>query len=93
MNTFLKKLNEIKNVSFLFQSQAKFCLERAQEALDWLSAVTEHDLTYEEGGQLKDQAEFANLLKDGVLLCEYAFIFVLSYHKCTRGRGLNSFYL
>jgi hypothetical protein len=44
--------------------------------LDWLSAVTEHDLTYEEGGQLKDQAEFANLLKDGVLLCEYALIFI-----------------
>ncbi len=61
---------------FKFQSQAKFCLERAQEALDWLSAVTEHDLTYEEGGQLKDQAEFANLLKDGVLLCEYALIFI-----------------
>jgi hypothetical protein len=78
---------------FKFQSQAKFCLERAQEALDWLSAVTEHDLTYEEGGQLKDQAEFANLLKDGVLLCEYAFIFVLSFHKCTRWRGLKPFYL
>ena len=53
----------------LFQSQAKFCLERAQEGLDWLSAVTERTLEYEEG-QLKDQGEFANLLKDGILLCE-----------------------
>lgn len=51
------------------KSQAKFCLERAQEALDWLSAVTEKTLEYEEG-QLKDQGEFANLLKDGILLCE-----------------------
>jgi len=44
-------------------------LERAQEALDWLSAVIEKNLGYEEGS-LKDQNEFANILKDGILLCE-----------------------
>lgn len=51
------------------KSQAKFTLERAQEALDWLSAVLEKNLDYEEGS-LKDQNEFANILKDGILLCE-----------------------
>jgi hypothetical protein len=51
-------------------------LERAQEALDWLSAVLEKNLDYEEGS-LKDQNEFANILKDGILLCE-CVIFVFS---------------
>lgn len=51
------------------KAQAKFCLERAQEGLDWLSAVTEHPISYAEG-QLKDQNEFAEILKDGILLCE-----------------------
>ena len=63
---FIVFTNKIVN---LFQSQAKFCLERAQEALDWLSAVTDKPLDYKEG-QLKDQNDFCDLLRDGVLLCE-----------------------
>jgi len=44
-------------------------MERAQETLDWLSAVTERDLGLKDG-QLRDQNEFADLLRDGALLCE-----------------------
>lgn len=47
------------------KSQAKFCLDRAQEALEWVAAVTEKDFA-----QVKDQNDFAELLRDGVLLCE-----------------------
>jgi len=53
------------------KSQAKFSLDRAREALDWVEAVLDRPLNYpsaEEG--LRDQIDFAHILKDGIVLCE-----------------------
>jgi len=53
------------------KSQAKFSLERAREAVDWLERVIDEPLDFanpEEG--LQDQQEFGTLLKDGILLCK-----------------------
>jgi len=53
------------------KAQAKFSIERAREALDWVEAVLERALPYpspDEG--LRDQLDFAHVLKDGIALCE-----------------------
>ena len=55
---------------FVFQSAAKFSMERAQESLDWIEAVVEKKIEYVEGSALQDQQEFGTILKDGSLLCE-----------------------
>lgn len=52
------------------KSAAKFSMERAQECLDWIEAVTEKKIEYAEGSQVTDQQEFGTILKDGTLLCE-----------------------
>ena len=54
----------------LFQSAAKFSVERAQECLDWIEAVTEKKIEYPEGSVLRDQQDFGIILKNGALLCE-----------------------
>lgn len=51
------------------KSAAKFCLERAQECLDWIEAVVEKSIEYPEG-TLRDQKDFGNILNNGHLLCE-----------------------
>lgn len=53
------------------KSQAKFSLERAREALDWVERVLDEPLDYpnpEEG--LRDQHDFGAVLKDGTVLCK-----------------------
>lgn len=52
------------------KSAAKFSVERAQECLDWIEAVTEKKIDYPEGSALRDQADFGIILKNGALLCE-----------------------
>ena len=54
----------------LFQSQAKFDLERAQTALDWVEQMIEEKLDYPSGGGVKDSLEFGAILKDGSVLCK-----------------------
>jgi len=51
------------------KSQAKFSLERALECTEWMEAVLERKFEFE-NGELKDQLDFATLLKDGSILCE-----------------------
>lgn len=52
------------------KSAAKFSVERAQECLDWIEAVTEKKIDYPEGSALRDQQDFGIILKNGALLCE-----------------------
>ena len=53
------------------QSQAKFSMERAREALDWVEAVLDRQLNYPQPAEgLRDQLDFAHALKDGITLCE-----------------------
>jgi len=52
------------------KSAAKFSLERAQESLDWIEAVTEKNIEYPEGSVVRDQNDFGVVLKNGHLLCE-----------------------
>ena len=53
----------------IFQAQAKFDLERAQTAMDWIGQLTGKEIALKEG-QLKDSDEFGEILKNGHLLCE-----------------------
>ena len=50
--------------SFVHQAQAKFSPERAKECMTWIEEVTGQKL-----GDIKDQIDFAEHLKDGVQLC------------------------
>ena len=50
--------------SFHFQSQAKFSPERAKQCVTWIEEVTGSKL-----GEMKDQIDFGELLKDGSVLC------------------------
>ena len=50
--------------SFHFQSQAKFSPERAKTCITWIEEVTGSKL-----GDMKDQIDFAEHLKDGSVLC------------------------
>ena len=53
------------------QSQAKFSLDRAREAVDWAERVVDEPLDYpsaEEG--LRDQHDFGAVLKNGTVLCK-----------------------
>jgi len=52
------------------KSAAKFSLERAQECLDWIEAVTERKIDYPEGEGVRDQNDFGAVLKNGQILCE-----------------------
>merc|ERR1719228_2851439 len=47
------------------KSQAKFDIERAQSATAWIELALDRQL-----GEVKDQDDFANILKDGIALCE-----------------------
>lgn len=61
-------------VLFSQQAQAKFSIERAREALYWVEAVLQQPLPFpspDEG--LRDQFDFAHVLKDGIILCEYVY--------------------
>ena len=49
--------------SFYFQSQAKFSPERAKQCVTWIEEVTGSKL-----GEMKDQIDFGELLKDGSVL-------------------------
>jgi len=51
------------------KAQAKFDLERAQTAMDWIGQLTGKEIALKEG-QLKDSDEFGEILKNGHLLCE-----------------------
>merc|ERR1712226_1606305 len=46
------------------KAQAKFSPERAKECMTWIEEVAGQKL-----GDIKDQIDFAELLKDGVMLC------------------------
>lgn len=53
------------------KSQAKFSIERAREALDWVEAVLDCQLDFpEQADGLRDQLDFAHVLKDGIALCQ-----------------------
>ncbi|CAG7820253.1 unnamed protein product [Allacma fusca] len=53
------------------KSQAKFNLERAQEALKWVEEVIEQKLEIPNSDEgIRNQADFATALRDGVALCE-----------------------
>ena len=54
----------------MFQSQAKFDLERAQTALEWVEEMVGQKLNYQGGDGIKDSIEFGALLKDGSILCQ-----------------------
>lgn len=75
------------------QAQAKFSIERAREALDWVEAVLQRPLPFpspDEG--LRDQLDFAHVLKDGIALCEYVYIRLLSNSEtsCHKREHLDS---
>ena len=55
--------------AFGFQAQAKFSLERAQQAVHWIEAVLDKKLDIP-NGEVKDQVDFGAALKDGIVLCE-----------------------
>ncbi len=67
------------------QSAAKFSLERAQECMDWIEAVTEAKIDYPQGDALRDQQDFGVILKDGRILCEYV------YNKLIRKKPVKSY--
>ncbi len=54
------------------QSQAKFSMEMAQQALTWIEAVLGQELEHLPNGVegLSDQSEFGAALKDGSVLCQ-----------------------
>ena len=52
------------------KAQAKFDIERAQMALDWVEQMTGQKLKYPEGSAIRDSLDFSNILKDGTLLCQ-----------------------
>merc|ERR1711872_620122 len=51
------------------KSQAKFSVERARECMSWVEDVLGSKLE-PEAAQIKDQIEFAGILKDGSVLCK-----------------------
>ena len=54
---------------FFFQTIAKFDLERAKEALQWVEAVTGEQLE-PRSEELKDQLSVKQALKNGTALCQ-----------------------
>ena len=54
----------ISSFFFVHQAQAKFSPERAKECMTWIEEVAGQKL-----GDIKDQIDFAEHLKDGVMLC------------------------
>jgi hypothetical protein len=59
------------NYGFYSQSQAKFSLERAKEVVSWVEAVLERKLEISGNDDgIRDQLDFASILRDGVVLCE-----------------------
>lgn len=55
---------------YFIQAEAKFDLDLAKQALDWIQAVTGVDLLAKtRDGSVKDHVDFADCLKDGVALC------------------------
>merc|ERR1712243_142063 len=48
------------------KSQAKFSPERAKQCVEWIEEVTKSKVEME----IKDQIDFAELLKDGSVLCQ-----------------------
>ena len=57
-------MEETSSFFFYRQAQAKFSPERAKECMTWIEEVTGQKL-----GDIKDQIDFADHLKDGVHLC------------------------
>lgn len=51
------------------KAQAKFDMERAQTALDWIAQMVGREIDLKDG-QLSDSDEFGAILKNGHLLCE-----------------------
>jgi len=51
------------------KAQAKFDVERAQTALDWVGQLSGKDIELKDG-KLNDSDEFGAILKNGHLLCE-----------------------
>lgn len=53
------------------QAAAKFSVERAQQAVEWVEAVIGKKLELPSGqDRLQDQVDFGAILKDGKVLCE-----------------------
>lgn len=53
------------------QSQAKFSGEEARDALYWVEAVIKRQLEIPQQAGPIDQLDFADILKDGIVLCQY----------------------
>ncbi|XP_027211051.1 myophilin isoform X1 [Penaeus vannamei] len=51
------------------KSQAKFDINRAREACDWVEGVTKMPLEFPTAEGLTDQLAFGHALKDGIALC------------------------
>nr|AGN29586.1 calponin-3 [Acartia pacifica]AGN29587.1 calponin-3 [Acartia pacifica] len=51
------------------KSQSKFNMDRARECMMWVEEVLGKKME-PESSEMKDQYEFANILKNGVILCE-----------------------
>lgn len=65
------RVADVFDVVCRLQSQAKFSLERAREALDWVEAVLECQLPLPKPDEgLRDQLDFSHILRDGIVLCE-----------------------
>ena len=54
----------------ILQSQAKYSGEEAREALYWVEAVIERRFDYPQQTNAIDQLDFADVLKDGIVLCQ-----------------------
>ena len=71
MSIFVFHVCRINIKKLILQAQAKFDLKQAVVALDWIKDVTNLNLdppnNTEKG--IKDQFDFADVLKDGVALC------------------------
>lgn len=55
------------------QSQAKYSGEEAREALYWVEAVIQRQLEIPQQAAI-DQLLFADVLKDGIVLCQCVFM-------------------
>jgi hypothetical protein len=57
-------------IATLFQNQARFSIEEAQEVLQWVSETTGIPLA-REAHQFETDDQVSDALKDGVILCRF----------------------
>ena len=71
-------LNLLTQSFSLFQTRAKFDLERTKEALQWVEAITGEQLE-PSSEEIKDQLSVKQALKSGVALCQLVNIFLITF--------------